>query len=162
MMEQVYSKIIKICSYKKITDANDYKYTKEEILSVIKNIDNKDLKNLRLLVYKKRVECQTANELTFSSHLPFVLIFPSVLAGYLGSYLIGSFGVIGSFILMVAYIFVCAYFIIHRNNELMEEHKNKIQSHLFLEKILDDEILSREKNEFNYHNFIYYFMKKNK
>lgn len=139
-MEQIYDRIIQLCVYNDINTASSFNDIAKKITKIINKLDDTELSDLRLYVYKKKVEYKNSKEMTFSSYLPFVLILPSVFSEYLGTIFLETKGILSGLGIMMIYALICGFVIIRANNKLIREHINRIESHVFLEKIIDEEI----------------------
>lgn len=148
-MEQIYDRIIQLCVYDDINTVASFNDIAKKITKIVNKLDDTELSDLRLHVYKKKVEYQNSKEMTFSSHFPFILILPSVFSGYLGTIFLETNGILAGLGIMIVYALICGFVIIRANNKLIREHTNRIESHVFLEKIIDEEIKNRDKQKEN-------------
>lgn len=143
-MEETYLKCISLCSYDEINSAASYNDVNRKIIKIISKLEDYELNDLRIYIYKKKVEYENSKETSFSSHLPYILLIPGTFASYLGSVVSQLHGEIWGFAVIIGYMVSCGIVILTSNNKLMKKHTNRIRSHLLLEKMIDDEIIKRK------------------
>lgn len=142
-MEKIYSKLIGEILYDKINCVSDFDLTRKQIRNVLTTLELFELNNLKFYTYRKRIELEKKKETCFTSSLPFVLIVPSVFAGYLSSIFSSKHNFIDGFVVACFYLLISAFLIIPVNDYLMNKYTNGIKEHLFLEQIINDEIKIR-------------------
>lgn len=141
-MERIYLILMSICSYDKIKNIDDYNFVKHNAHNMIKELDEIQLYNLKLYVYRKRIGCEEDKEKTFSSHFPIASIFMG-----------GLIGCFGNLWQVLVFGIIMIIFLVNRNNQHMEKHFDTIQSHKILEKILDEELKQKEGKEQTFNKY---------
>ena len=140
-MKLIYSKLIKKVSYKKINCIVDFEYARKEVNEILNGLEFDDLKNLRLYTYKQRIDKTKYKELSFVIFLPVILIIPGTLTGCLQIF----FPKCIVFFVTIGYLLFACIIIVSYAIHWMHTHTDRIESNLFLEKIIDDELEKRKK-----------------
>ena len=139
-MKLIYSELIEKVLYKKINCVVDFEYARKGVNEILSGLKFDDLKNLRLYTYQQRISKTKFKELSFSIFLPVILIIPGTLIGCLQKF----FSNFSALLVTVIYLFFAGIVIVSYAICWMHVHTDRIESNLFLEKIIDDELEKRK------------------
>ncbi|RHQ20251.1 hypothetical protein DWZ13_08800 [Coprobacillus sp. AF29-3BH] len=95
---------------------------------------------MRLYTYQQRISKTKFKELSFSIFLPIILIIPGTLIGCLQKF----FSNFSALLVTAIYLFFAGIVIVSYAICWMHVHTDRIESNLFLEKIIDDELEKRK------------------